>query len=90
MKRVEAIASGRVQGVNFRRHVKNIAAGHVVGGYVRNLESGDVEIVAEGSEPELKSFLSAVMEASPPIDVRNIEVRCLEPSEGFGSFEIRR
>ncbi len=90
MKRVEAIASGRVQGVNFRRHVQKAAAGHVVRGYVRNLGSGDVEIVAEGSEAELRSFLAAVMKAKPPIDVQSIEVRCLEPSGEFDSFEILR
>ena len=42
--------SGRVQGVGFRYTTQALAAGHPIAGYVRNLPTGEVELVAEGEE----------------------------------------
>jgi acylphosphatase len=52
--------SGRVQGVGFRCTARQIAAGFEVAGYVRNLSNGDVELVAEGEESAVASFLDSV------------------------------
>ena len=47
--RTVAIYSGWVQGVGFRFTTRRAAAGFAVAGCVRNLPSGDVEVVAEGA-----------------------------------------
>ncbi|HUU84045.1 MAG TPA: acylphosphatase [Phycisphaerae bacterium] len=52
--------SGRVQGVGFRFMTVHIAANHDVGGTVRNLPDGRVEVVAEGEPEELERFIGAV------------------------------
>ncbi len=52
--------TGRVQGVGFRASTEHIAAGFAVTGYVRNLRDGRVEVVAEGTEPELRKFLDEI------------------------------
>ena len=52
--------TGRVQGVGFRASTEHIAAGFVVTGYVRNLRDGRVEVVAEGTESELRKFLDEI------------------------------
>lgn len=54
--------SGRVQGVGFRFTAQNIANRFAVAGYVRNLDNGDVELVAEGDADEVANFLQAVRE----------------------------
>lgn len=63
------IVRGRVQGVGYRAWVAKQAAQLAVAGWVRNLGSGEVELVASGSEEQLKEleaclwkgpFLSAV------------------------------
>jgi acylphosphatase len=52
--------SGRVQGVGFRYTAQGLAAGHAVSGYVRNLPSGEVELVVEGEEGIVDAFLASV------------------------------
>ena len=52
--------SGRVQGVGFRFVSHRLAQGFDVAGYVRNLEDGRVELLAEGEPNELDAFLAAI------------------------------
>lgn len=59
-KQVHGLFSGHVQGVGFRFTVCRIAEDYSVTGYVRNLANGDVELVAEGAEPELSDFICAI------------------------------
>ena len=65
-KQLYAQFSGRVQGVGFRFTVCHIAERFSVTGFVRNLANGDVELVAEGTEPELSDFI---------YDIRNSQLR---------------
>ncbi|WP_243670666.1 acylphosphatase [Methanoculleus chikugoensis] len=48
MKRFVATARGRVQRVGYRDHIYNETFERDISGYVKNLETGEVEIVAEG------------------------------------------
>jgi acylphosphatase len=52
--------SGRVQGVGFRYTSQRLAREHAVGGHVRNLPDGRVELVAEGDRAEVEALLAAV------------------------------
>jgi acylphosphatase len=52
--------SGRVQGVGFRYTAQGLAAGYAVAGSVRNLPSGEVELIAEGEDGIVEAFLAAV------------------------------
>ena len=49
MKRFVATARGRVQRVGYREHVYNETFERNISGYVKNLDTGEVEIVAEGA-----------------------------------------
>ena len=59
-QQLHALFSGRVQGVGFRFTVCRIAERFAVTGYVRNLGDGDVELVAEGTAPELSGFICEI------------------------------
>src|SRR5438445_6060110 len=52
--------TGRVQGVGFRYTAQHLATASRVAGYVRNLPSGDVELVAQGTPEEVDAFLAAI------------------------------
>lgn len=54
---------GRVQGVGFRATAQRLAEGFAVGGHVRNLGDGRVELVAEGRPEEVSGFLDAISTA---------------------------
>jgi acylphosphatase len=56
-KRLHAYLSGRVQGVGMRITVMYSARQQDLTGWVRNLPDGRVELVAEGSDEALASFL---------------------------------
>ena len=62
-ERVTALYSGRVQGVGFRVTVRQLACGYDVTGTVRNLPDGRVEMIAEGTRPELEAFLKGIAES---------------------------
>lgn len=80
--------SGHVQGVGFRYTVQHLAGGFSVAGFVRNLADGRVQLVAEGTPPELDRFLGAIDERmGSHIRDKSIDVR-LAAGE-FSSFEIR-
>lgn len=55
-----ALFSGRVQGVGFRYKSEELAARFNVAGYVRNLDDGRVELVAEGTAQTVNDFLHAI------------------------------
>ena len=51
---------GFVQGVGYRDYVRRMAEHHNVKGYVKNLEDGSVEILADASEHALKEFMKDI------------------------------
>lgn len=57
---IHLIFYGKVQGVGFRKFVKKKAEEFCVTGYVKNLQDGTVEVVAQGEEETLKRFLKEI------------------------------
>jgi len=57
MEEFRAIVSGRVQGVTYRDFVYRKARTLALRGFVRNIEGGKVEIVAQGPRAKLDSFI---------------------------------
>jgi acylphosphatase len=90
MKRFVAIARGRVQRVGYREHVYNETFERNISGYVKNLDTGEVEIVAEGSEQDLRDFINAINIIRKPIAVKSFTVRWEEATGEYADFEIIR
>lgn len=90
MKKIKAIASGRVQGVSYRMYTRAQARQLDVSGYVRNLKNGDVEIVAAGEAAKVDALLKWAESGSPEAVVNNLEVEVITDELEFKGFEIRR
>jgi acylphosphatase len=80
--------SGRVQGVGFRYTTQSLAAGYPIAGYVRNLPSGEVELVVEGENSAVEAFLAAVARRMAGY-ITNTTVQDTAPT-GQRGFQIRR
>ena len=84
------LVKGRVQGVGFRWFVHREAAALDLRGWVRNTESGHVEVVAAGDEAGLERLRALLARGSRGSRVDAIEQRDLDANEAdaLGPFEI--
>ena len=84
------LVKGRVQGVGFRWFVHREAAEIGLDGWVRNTDSGDVEIVASGTEEQLAELRQALEKGSRGSRVDRIVQHPLADTEaaGLGPFKI--
>ena len=89
IKTYNVLISGRVQGVGFRYYAVSIAEKYDVKGFVRNIRDGRVEIVCQGEEEELQSFISEVKKG-PAFSVITGEITEEIPEiEKYNTFEIK-
>ena len=79
--------SGHVQGVGFRYEVVSIAKGFDLTGYVKNLNDGRVELLAEGNETEVLSFLE-VIESELDIYIQSSEKETGYRVRAYSKFSI--
>ncbi|MBU4252829.1 MAG: acylphosphatase [Candidatus Omnitrophica bacterium] len=59
-KQLHLYYSGKVQGIGFRYVVLDIALGLKIYGWVKNLNDGRVEVLAESKEDTLNVFLEQI------------------------------
>jgi len=81
---------GDVQGVGFRFFAQRSAARHQVRGYVRNLEDGRVEALAEGPERSVEAFKHDLAAGPTYSKVEEIEETVLGPTGLYPAFRIER
>ena len=82
--------SGTVQGVGFRFFTQRVAARYQIRGYVRNLNDGRVEALAQGVEKSVEAFKQDLTAGPRFSRVNDVEEIVLEPDEMFSSFRIER
>jgi acylphosphatase len=80
--------SGDVQGVGYRFFAQRAAARHQVVGYVKNLDDGRVESLAEGSVQQVEAFKHDLATGPRFGNVDHIEELNLDPSGQYSSFRI--
>lgn len=80
--------TGRVQGVGFRYTVQNLAMQYNVGGYVRNLPDGRVELLIEGPDEEMEQLLSDVRRKMNCY-IHNVDQTTDQATGEFQQFAIR-
>lgn len=86
---IHIIVRGRVQGVGYRFAAQRAARTIGVGGFVRNLPNGDVEILAQGDDERIQRMIDWARRGPPMARVEKIETETRERSELFQDFVIR-
>jgi acylphosphatase len=79
---------GEVQGVGYRFFAQRAAARHQVVGYVKNLDDGRVEVLAEGPPPRVEAFKNELATGPRFASVQNMEEIVLEPTGLYPTFRI--
>jgi acylphosphatase len=87
MKTIKVKISGTVQGVFFRKFVKDIAEELGVRGYVRNIDKGDIEIVIEGRDEKVNEMLSRCKKGPSHSEVKEVEVEEIK-HQGLDGFKV--
>lgn len=87
--RIKVSVTGIVQGVGFRPFIYRTAVRNQLKGYVRNRGDAGVEILLEGEEPNVKSFLKDLKEKKPPLaQIHQIITTDLQGKEEYDRFTI--
>jgi len=86
--RVHIFASGRVQGVYFRKSTKKKAKKLNIYGWVRNLSDGRVEAIFEGEENMVEQIIDWCKKGSVFAKVEDLEIIKEGYKGEFSGFEI--
>ncbi len=82
--------SGLVQGVGYRFFAQRSSARHQVRGYVRNLDDGRVEVLAEGPHDAVEGFRRDLAAGPMHSQVDVVEEIVVNPTGAYPSFRIER
>lgn len=89
-KSVKFTINGTVQGVFFRQFCKDKADELGLKGYVRNLESGNVEVLVEGEKDKIEEIYTILKKGPPHAQIREIKPEEKKWSGEFKDFSIMR
>ena len=87
MKRFHIFVSGRVQRVFFRANAVEVANKLGIKGWVRNMDDGRVEIVAEGKKEQLDDFAEWLKKGPLLAKVYDLTIEEEKPTGEFKDFE---
>ncbi|KUO24701.1 acylphosphatase [Vibrio cholerae] len=82
------IVSGHVQGVGFRYHTSHQGLKLGLTGYAKNLNNGDVEVVACGAPERLEELYLWLQEGPKIASVRQVRRLSSELEHDYPGFEI--
>jgi hydrogenase maturation protein HypF len=87
--RLKIRVTGIVQGVGFRPFIYRIAVRNGLNGYVRNKGDAGAEILLEGKEEAIKTFLKELKEQKPPLaQIHEVITTKLKGKKEYEKFTI--
>jgi len=88
-KCIHAVVHGRVQGVFFRDYTRQEARRLGLGGWVRNLIDGTVEVLVEGAPEDVDRLVAWLYTGSPMAEVTAVDVQEQAADNRFADFVVR-
>ena len=89
MFQVYLIISGKVQGVFYRVSCQEIAQGLGLTGWVKNLPTGQVEILAQGEKEKIEKLIEWCNKGPPGAKVSEVKVEWQNNLNKFVQFQIK-
>ena len=89
LMQIHIFITGRVHGVFFRQSTRVMAIKNNVNGWVRNLDDGRVEIVAQGQEQDIDNLTNWCRTGPANSRVDEFEQKEESITEEFENFEVR-
>lgn len=89
MHEIDAVVSGKVQGVGFREFVLRHAGALWLSGFVENRGVGELHVVAQGPEEKLKKLIEYLHKGPFLARVRDVTVAWREPAGQFSGFYVQ-
>lgn len=86
---LHATVTGKVQGVYFRAWVFDQASSLGLTGWIRNLQDGKVEILAQGDPANLDTLKERLPQGSPLSRVVSVEMQIIDYDKHYDTFQIR-
>ena len=80
--------SGQVQGVGFRAFTARVARKGRISGHARNLETGDVEVIAHGEGKRLDRFEIELQDGPSAASVNNLASKTMRHSGAVSGFLV--
>ena len=83
------IISGNVQGVFYRASCQDIAVKYGLNGWVRNLPSGEVEVLVQGEKEKIEKLIEWCKKGPPNARVEEVKVKWEEVADMFNGFGVK-
>ncbi len=80
--------TGIVQGVNFRFTAREMAKSLGLAGFAKNLPDGSVEILVQGDEAAISSFINWCHQGPPTAKVEKVHIEWGNSHNHIGGFTI--
>ena len=87
--RIHVLVSGKVQGVFYRANTRLLANELGVKGWIKNLQDGNVEIIAEGRKNALDKLIEFCNRGPVGAKVENVDVSWDKPKKEFDIFDVK-
>ena len=88
MKKKHIVITGKVQGVGFRYWLYQIANEKNVYGWVKNINTNEVEAVFLGEEKKVDEIIKLCRKGSPSSNVKSIKIEDYQQEYTKKSFDI--
>lgn len=88
MYQAHLIISGRVQGIFYRASCQEVAQSYGLKGWVRNLPTGQVEVLAQGEKDKIEKLIAWCKKGPPGAKVTDVNVEWKDVFEQFSDFGI--
>ena len=89
MVQARLFISGLVQGVGFRRFIQKQALEMAVGGWVRNLPDGKVEVLLQGERQEVEMVIESCRQGPFMAEIEEVEIEWEEITQEHIDFAVR-